>query len=436
MLETMYLQSLAPDDEAIVLLCARLNARDRDADRANPLTLLEWNLLARKIASSSFASPGALLGASVADLAAGLALDSVEAERFVALLDRGGMLAVELERLAGRGIGVVTRADRARYPGRMRRKLRDGAPPVLFFAGDLALAKTPGLAVIGSRDIDSTGEEFTAEVARQAVREGLALVSGAARGVDSIAMNAALDSGIAIGCPADSLENTLRPASIRAAVAEGTCLLLTPFHPRAPFSVGAAMGRNKLIYALADYALVVAATRAKGGTWSGAVEALKAGWTPVFVREAPNEPSGNSALRELGGKPFPADLAALDDDLAGFLARRSTRDGESTTSGSPFARGEERPVVESGPTRDSRADDCARTDSAQSALNNSVEVNETARLLAFLEVPRGEDEVAAHLGVGRGLVRGILKEHVVAGRISRLEKPVRYQRPQPNLWES
>ena len=44
------------------------------------------------------------------------------------------------------------------------------------------------------------------------------------------------------------------------------------------------MGRNKLIYAHGDWAVVVAAEAETGGTWAGAVECLRSGWTPVFVR--------------------------------------------------------------------------------------------------------------------------------------------------------
>ncbi|HRR34848.1 MAG TPA: hypothetical protein P5026_12155, partial [Kiritimatiellia bacterium] len=58
-----------------------------------------------------------------------------------------------------------------------------------------------------------------------------------------------------------------------------------PYYPEAGFSVGTTMGRNKLIYALADYGLVVSADFKKGGTWEGAQEELrrKPG-RPVFVR--------------------------------------------------------------------------------------------------------------------------------------------------------
>jgi predicted Rossmann fold nucleotide-binding protein DprA/Smf involved in DNA uptake len=57
------------------------------------------------------------------------------------------------------------------------------------------------------------------------------------------------------------------------------------------------MERNKLIYALADWAIVVASAAGQGGTWTGALENLKAGWAPLFVRNGSDVPDGNRLRR-------------------------------------------------------------------------------------------------------------------------------------------
>jgi predicted Rossmann fold nucleotide-binding protein DprA/Smf involved in DNA uptake len=117
------------------------------------------------------------------------------------------------------------------------------------------------------------------------------LYSGGAKGVDKISMNAALsERGTAVGILADNLERAIRAPEIREALIRGDLCLATAFAPNAGFSVGAAMGRNKLIYSLADYAIVVSSDVEKGGTWSGAKEALKAKWVPVFILEYRNMP--------------------------------------------------------------------------------------------------------------------------------------------------
>jgi predicted Rossmann fold nucleotide-binding protein DprA/Smf involved in DNA uptake len=75
------------------------------------------------------------------------------------------------------------------------------------------------------------------------------------------------------------------------------------------------MARNKLIYALSDVAVVVASAPGSGGTWTGAVEALEAGWVPVFVRRSDPMPDGNRQLIERGALPLDEpvlpDLSAL-----------------------------------------------------------------------------------------------------------------------------
>jgi predicted Rossmann fold nucleotide-binding protein DprA/Smf involved in DNA uptake len=65
------------------------------------------------------------------------------------------------------------------------------------------------------------------------------------------------------------------------------------------------MGRNRLIYTLADYAIVVASDAETGGTWAGATEALKNKWLPVFVLEHAAMPEGNKLLLQKGALAFP-----------------------------------------------------------------------------------------------------------------------------------
>ena len=74
-------------------------------------------------------------------------------------------------------------------------------------------------------------------------------------------------------------------------------VLISPYDPAAGFNVGHAMQRNKMIYALADAALVVTSDFEKGGTWAGAIEQLeRLHFVPVFVRNGANAGKGNAAL--------------------------------------------------------------------------------------------------------------------------------------------
>jgi len=293
---------LSDNSLTILLLCSHL-ALPKDPDPA-PLTLRQWNPLVRKLTASSM-RPANLLGLSAEAMAKSLDLDQDYAERLASLLERGGTLVKELERLESLGIWVWTRADE-KYPAKYRQRLKESAPAVLFGAGDQHLPGQPGLAVVGSRDVDEAGAEVAEFIGNACDHLGLVVYSGGARGVDIITMRSALEGhGYSVGILAHSLEKAIHKSHYRRALNEGNLTLLTPYSPSAGFNAGAAMGRNKLIYTLADYALVIASAAGSGGTWGGATEALKKGWLPVFVVDGPHVPKGNRLLIERGATPFP-----------------------------------------------------------------------------------------------------------------------------------
>jgi len=292
---------LSEDGLVVLALCSGLGYDSKTgAGLASPLTLSEWNKLASVISNSSLKNPAGLLGHDSADLGKALQIPLDEAERLARLLERASRLPLELESLFSRGMWVVTRVD-SKYPAKLRDSLQRHAPAVLFGAGRIELLARSGIAVVGSRGIDAVGAAFAQEVGRKSAAAGLPIVSGGAKGTDRLAMQGALEGGgIAFGVLADTLERTIRQGDVRQFLLDEKLVLLTPYLPTAGFSVGAAMGRNKLIYGLADFAVVVSSDFQTGGTWAGAVEALKAGWCPVFVRDGQGVPQGNRELLKRG----------------------------------------------------------------------------------------------------------------------------------------
>lgn len=239
---------------------------------------------------------------------------------------------MEVERLAGRGVWLVSSADDA-YPARLRDRLGDSAPPILYGAGAVELLQAGGLAVVGARDADPVALAYARAAAAAVARSGRPVVSGGARGTDAAAMNGAAEAGGSVVVAlADSLERQARSTAVRVLVADERLVLVSPYGVDVPFSVGAAMGRNRLIYCLADAALVVSTSEGEGGTWAGATESLTAGWVPVHVRAGEGVPPGNAALiargaHALEGGPerageLPEKLAGLPDAEAGRGAQQ------------------------------------------------------------------------------------------------------------------
>ncbi len=225
------------------------------------------------------------------------------AARIARLSQRATALAFELERLEQSGIHTVTAFDE-HYPSGWRARLAAKAPPLLHAAGELELFDTPGLGVVGSRDVSQVGGQVARDVACLAARRGIPLVSGGARGVDQLAMDAAFESGgSVVGILAESLSRKLKRSDVRRAVHDGGTVMCTPYSPDAPFSAGNAMGRNKLIYAQAALTVVVASGVDSGGTWSGATEALKHGYGNVAVWRGDGQGPGNEILEQRGAMP-------------------------------------------------------------------------------------------------------------------------------------
>lgn len=295
--------ALSPNTQAILLLTAPLIA-GRGTSSPDLLSPGEYKRLARHLREIK-CQPADLMSPDAVDLlrACQPVIDQARLQR---LLGRGFLLSQVIERWQARAIWVVSRAD-AEYPRRLRVRLREDAPAVIYGCGDMDLLESGGLAVVGSRHVDDSLIDYTMAVGRLAARAGRTLVSGGAKGIDQAAMRGALDAGGKVsGVLADSLERTTMNREHRNLLLDGQLVLISPYDPSAGFNVGNAMQRNKLIYALADASLVVSSDLNKGGTWTGAVEQLdKLRFVPVYVRSTLGSSPGLDALRGKGALPWP-----------------------------------------------------------------------------------------------------------------------------------
>lgn len=291
---------LSPATQITLLLCSPLRAgRNKDAQ---PLSIGEFNELEKQLLRID-ARLEQLLESDASALLKELGL-TVDAEKITALLGRGFMLSMAVETWQSAGIWVTSRSE-PDYPERLHR-LKQNAPPLIYGCGEKKLLSRGGLAIVGSRDVDAAGETFTRNVAAKAAREQMQIVSGGARGVDQFAMVAALEAGgTVVGVLADSLLRSVTSGKACEGIQDGRLALVSAFDPEAGFNVGNAMQRNKQIYAMADFGLVVSSGYNEGGTWSGAIEQLeKLHLTPLFVR-AGDVPEGNRQLLRRGALAFP-----------------------------------------------------------------------------------------------------------------------------------
>ncbi|MBR5598337.1 MAG: DNA-processing protein DprA [Lachnospiraceae bacterium] len=156
-------------------------------------------------------------------------------------------------------------------------------PPILYCKGNEKLLHRPSVAVIGARVCSNYGSLLAKELGRQLAHMGIIVVSGMARGVDSICQISCLEhggesvavlgSGVEVCYPPENRDLYFQLQTKGALVSENT-----PFTKPSP---GLFPLRNRIISGLADMIVVIEA-REKSGTLITVDMALEQG-KEVFV---------------------------------------------------------------------------------------------------------------------------------------------------------
>lgn len=438
---------LSPNTQAILLLTAPLIA-GRAAPSTDLLSPGEYKRLARHLREIQ-RQPADLVSSDAAETvrACGPVIDESRLQR---LLGRGFLLGQVIERWQARAIHVISRAD-PEYPRRLKARLREDAPAVLYGCGDMSLLEAGGLAVVGSRHVGDALLDYTMAIGRLAARAGRTLVSGGAKGIDQAAMRGALEAGGKVcGVLADSLERTAMNREHRNRLLDGQLVLISPYDPSAGFNVGHAMQRNKLIYALSDASLVVSSDVNKGGTWAGAVEQLdKLQFVPVYVRSTGEPSAGLDALRNKGAVPWPnpQDAEAFSSVFMSNASMSTISQRELFSTGdSPDLAPAPTTVAEPPSTIDAPSAPSHKpvepTPEAANAMTGSAStpadklfstVQEVIQRL--LTAPMKDAEVAAALDVSNAQAKAWLQRLADEGVIEKQKKPAAYIVKQSSLFE-
>ncbi len=290
---------ISTNTQAILLLTAPLITGQNGTANGELLTPGEYRRFARQLREMGH-EPADLLGKESNELLRELEI-AFPADRIQRLLNRGFLASQAIERWQSRAIWVVSRAD-AEYPRMIKNRLKEDSPALLYGCGHPELLDSGGLAIVGSRHAEQALLDYAEAVGRQCALAKKTVISGGAQGIDRAAMRGAIESGGRVtGILSDSLERAALNRDHRNWILEGQLALVSPYDPSAGFNVGHAMQRNKLIYALAEAALVVNAEYEKGGTWAGATEQLqKLRFVPVYVRSTGDIGKGLEALQKMG----------------------------------------------------------------------------------------------------------------------------------------
>lgn len=203
----------------------------------------------------------------------------------------------EASELSDRRVGAVLFGS-PEYP-HLLSQVR-AAPPFLFYTGAADLLTADGIGMCGSRNASDEGLRAATACGEVATQQGLTVVSGYARGVDTTTHVSALSSGGSTVIVLPEGINHFRVKSGPVADAWNTerVLVVSQFSPSRPWSAGNAMARNNVIIGL-SLALVVVEAGEKGGTLAAGTKALQLN-KPVLALAFALNPRGNAALIRQG----------------------------------------------------------------------------------------------------------------------------------------
>lgn len=178
---------------------------------------------------------------------------------------------------------------------------RAHAPKVLYLRGDRQLlTMRPKVSVVGSREASEEGIRRTSKLARQLAEAGVVVVSGLARGIDSVAHRAAMECGHTIGVLGTPLDQVYprENASLQAAIGRDH-LLCTQFAAGMAVQRSNFPRRNRTMALIVDASVIVEAGDSSG-TLSQGWEALRLG-RPLFLMKSVVERPGLSWPAEMIG---------------------------------------------------------------------------------------------------------------------------------------
>jgi DNA processing protein len=267
----------------------------------------------------------------------------------------------------------------------------EAPPPVLYVKGRKELAERPAIAIVGARDASAAGRKLTRMLAADLGREGVAIVSGLARGIDAAAHEEALATGT-IGVVAGGIDVVYPPehAALQAAIARDG-LLIAESAPGLEPRGRDFPRRNRIISGIAYGVLVVEAAK-RSGSRITANFALEQNREVFAVPGNPLDPraEGTNGLLK-SGATLVTEAADILRVLAPLVGRPPPQPALPLTEIEPMA-----------------------------GINGPPGADERTRLIAALgPAPVEVDTLARETGVPIYRVRALLIELDIAGRIER-----------------
>jgi len=167
-----------------------------------------------------------------------------------------------------------------------------GSGVKIWLAGDSSLVKLPSVAIVGSRDVSVEGAARARRLARELTAAGVVVVSGLAKGVDTEALNAAIEAkGRTIGVIGTPITRAY-PAENKRLQEKLYLehLLISQFAPGKTVYPSNFPERNKLMAAISDATAIIEASD-ESGSLHQAVECTRLGRWLFIAKSLVEDPA-------------------------------------------------------------------------------------------------------------------------------------------------
>lgn len=161
-------------------------------------------------------------------------------------------------------ISKITIKDKE-YPKQL--KNIPNPPKQLYFIGNIELLNKNSIAIIGTRNASGNGKRLASKFSKELVAQGIAIVSGMAKGIDAEAHKATIEAGgKTIAVLGNGLNYVFPPENINLykEIIKSGGLVVSEYLPNTPPSSNLFLERNRIVSGISIGVLVVEAAYRSG----------------------------------------------------------------------------------------------------------------------------------------------------------------------------
>jgi predicted Rossmann fold nucleotide-binding protein DprA/Smf involved in DNA uptake len=241
------MNELSISTQAILLITSDFSKNS--IDNTKPLNPQEWGEFAKWLNEHNL-KPEDLLTGDIQNLLQEWNNNAISIKRLMTLLNRGGALALAMEKWQRVGIWVITRGSNF-YPKQLKKKLKNLSPPLFYGIGNQKLLNKQSIGVLGENRT-SKDCNFSYKQGGIIANDGYTLVTSGDNDINASVIKGTLEKeGTAIVFLSNNLLQATLDSRYRNAILNQDIVLLSSCSPDSSFNEISQNNQNIYIESLA-----------------------------------------------------------------------------------------------------------------------------------------------------------------------------------------